>query len=206
MKNIISVGIIDYDDSSRLNIFESINVGSPFNEKVKVLFANKTFSFQSISDEISPDILLIDIQDQSQQILEQIKLSFPYADIVVLTNLYDLEVVRQSFRAGAVGYILKQTCMPLLVSALNITQSGGSYISPLISRSLIEQSSTSRKIEQMLTVRELQIAKGILNGLSYKMIAQQYALSLDTVRVYIKRVYRKLNINSKGELMAQLSL
>ncbi|ULT28169.1 helix-turn-helix transcriptional regulator [Sphingobacterium sp. E70] len=70
-------------------------------------------------------------------------------------------------------------------------------MSPSINRALIEQSFKSKKYEDLLTARELQIANGIIEGLSYKMIAQKYTISLDTVRIYIKRIYRKLQINSK---------
>jgi len=95
--------------------------------------------------------------------------------------------------------------MPYLINAIVITLNQGSFVSPTINRALIEQAFSPKKYEDMLTARELQIANGIVEGLSYKLIAQQYHISLDTVRIYIKRVYRKLNINSKGELIAQLS-
>ena len=54
-----------------------------------------------------------------------------------------------------------------------------------------------------LNDREKQVVKGIVNGLSYKLIAIEYHVSIDTVRKYIKSVYRKLQINSKGELIAK---
>ena len=76
-------------------------------------------------------------------------------------------------------------------------------MSPDICRSLVEQAYLRKKYEDVLTQREQQVARGIVEGMSYKMIAGQYNISLDTVRAYVKRVYRKLKINSKSELMAQ---
>ncbi|MNT70924.1 Oxygen regulatory protein NreC [compost metagenome] len=122
-----------------------------------------------------------------------------------MTQLADVKTVRRAFRNGAVSYVLKDTCLQYLFHAIIITLNHGSFVSPTINRALIEQAFSSKKYEDMLTARELQIANGIVEGLSYKLIAQQYHISLDTVRIYIKRVYRKLNINSKGELIAQLS-
>lgn len=154
---------------------------------------------------VAPDVLILDIENQEALILEHIKSTFPKTEIVILTNTCDVKTVRSCFRNGAVGYLLKQTCMRSLVEAIYITLNEGSFVSPGVNRALIEQSFKSKTSGDLLTARELQIANGILEGLSYKMIAQKYTISLDTVRIYIKRIYRKLQINSKGELIAQLT-
>jgi len=153
-----------------------------------------------------PDVLLLDIEHQDTLIMEKVKKLFPMSEVIILTNLTDVKIVRKCFRNGAVSYLLKGTCMQDLVHAILITLNQGSFISPTINRALINQAFSSKKYEDLLTARELQVANGIVEGLSYKLIAEEYKISLDTVRIYIKRVYRKLNINSKGELIAQLSM
>lgn len=153
-----------------------------------------------------PDVLLLDIEHQDTLIMEKVKKLFPMSEVIILTNLTDVKIVRKCFRNGAVSYLLKDTCMQDLVHAILITLNQGSFISPTINRALINQAFSSKKYEDLLTARELQVANGIVEGLSYKLIAEEYKISLDTVRIYIKRVYRKLNINSKGELIAQLSM
>jgi DNA-binding NarL/FixJ family response regulator len=73
-------------------------------------------------------------------------------------------------------------------------------MTPKIARRIIEFFKQPRNIMQELTVREKDIVNGILDGLSYKMIANKHDLAIDTVRMYVKKVYRKLSINSKSEL------
>lgn len=204
----IRLGIIDNDEKARSNIIEILksNDVDRANIPVEILFETDRSSLAVDFKLLSPDIVILDIEHQDVMAVEKLKQLFPKTEIIILTHLSDVKTVRKSFRNGAVSYLLKQTCMEYLNYAVMTTLSQGSYISPVINRALINQAFISKKYEDLLTVRELQIANGIMEGLSYKMIAEQYKISLDTVRIYIKRVYRKLNINSKGELIAQLSL
>jgi len=200
----ITVGIIDRDEGARLEtqriLYEENEVGA---HRIEVLFDIGSGRVDRAM--LAPDILIVDIENQEPLIVEHAKNTFPKAEIIILTEVADVRTVRNCFRYGAVSYLLKNTCLQSLTSAINITMNDGSFVSPSINRALIEQSFKSKKYEDLLTARELQIANGIIEGLSYKMIAQKYTISLDTVRIYIKRIYRKLQINSKGELIAQLT-
>jgi DNA-binding NarL/FixJ family response regulator len=73
-------------------------------------------------------------------------------------------------------------------------------MTPKIARMVISFFNNSRAVFEKLTSRENDVVKGILDGLSYKMIADRYNISIDTVRMNVKKVYRKLKINSKSEL------
>jgi len=200
----ITVGIIDRDEGARLEtqriLYEENEVGT---HRIEVLFDIGNGRVDRVM--LAPDILIVDIENQEPLIVEHAKNAFPKTEIIILTEVADVRTVRNCFRYGAVSYLLKKTCLESLMSAINITMNDGSFVSPSINRALIEQSFKSKKYEDLLTARELQIANGIIEGLSYKMIAQKYTISLDTVRIYIKRIYRKLQINSKGELIAQLT-
>jgi len=200
----ITVGIIDRDEGARLEtqriLYEENEVGA---HTIEVLFDIGNGRVDRAM--LAPDILIVDIENQEPLIVEHAKNAFPKTEIIILTEVADVRTVRNCFRYGAVSYLLKNTCLQSLTSAINITMNDGSFVSPSINRALIEQSFKSKKYEDLLTARELQIANGIIEGLSYKMIAQKYTISLDTVRIYIKRIYRKLQINSKGELIAQLT-
>jgi len=201
----ITVGIIDMDERERIETKENIskNDKSEPTIPIHVLFDQETL-VSSRRNQI-PDVMIIDIDHQDSLIVERVKSLFPRAEILVLTNNCDVKVVRSCFRQGAVGYMLKKTCLQSLKNAITMTLGNGSFISPSVNRALIEQAFSAKRSENLLTARELQIANGIIEGLSYKMIAQKYAISLDTVRIYIKRIYRKFQINSKGELIAQLT-
>lgn len=203
----VTIGIIDNDEHNRMHIKSMLheNAEAQSMPLIKVVFDLGTADAALEKRLPTPDIVLIDIEYQDESLIERTKNRFPDAEILVLTNAFDIRQVRSCFRHGAIGYILKQTCMPSLLDAIYITINEGSFISPSINRALIEQSFHSKRCENRLTARELQIANGIIEGLSYKMIAQKYTISLDTVRIYIKRIYRKMQINSKGELIAQLT-
>ncbi len=179
----ITVGIIDIDEKQRIQTKEYIsrNNKSESTIPIHVLFDQDTLA-SSRRNQI-PDVMIIDIDHQDSLIVERVKSLFPRAEIVVLTNNCDVKVVRSCFRQGAVGYMLKKTCLQSLKNAITMTLGNGSFISPSVNRALIEQAFSAKQSENLLTARELQIANGIIEGLSYKMIAQKYAISLDTVRI-----------------------
>lgn len=201
----ITVGIIDMDEQERTETKNIIlaKSNSESTIPIHILFDQDTLA-SSRRNQV-PDVMIVDIDHQDSLVVERVKSVFPRTEILVLTNNCDVKTVRSCFRQGAVGYILKETCLQSLKVAITMTLGNGSFISPFVNRALIEQAFSAKQSENLLTARELQIANGIIEGLSYKMIAQKYAISLDTVRIYIKRIYRKFQINSKGELIAQLT-
>jgi DNA-binding CsgD family transcriptional regulator len=73
-------------------------------------------------------------------------------------------------------------------------------MTPAVARKIVNYFQTSRKLIDRLTDREKEIAEGIIDGLSYKLIADRLFISIDTVRMHIKGINKKLQINSKGEL------
>lgn len=201
----ITVGIIDMDEQERTETKNIIlaKSNSESTIPIHILFDQDTLA-SSRRNQV-PDVMIVDIDHQDSLVVERVKSVFPRTEILVLTNNCDVKTVRSCFRQGAVGYILKETCLQSLKIAITMTLGNGSFISPFVNRALIEQAFSAKQSENLLTARELQIANGIIEGLSYKMIAQKYEISLDTVRIYIKRIYRKFQINSKGELIAQLT-
>ena len=77
---------------------------------------------------------------------------------------------------------------------------GGAYMTPLIARKVVDSFHEVKNQFEHLTKRELDVTNCILDGKSYKMIAADFDISIDTVRFFVKNIYRKLKINSKGEL------
>jgi DNA-binding CsgD family transcriptional regulator len=73
-------------------------------------------------------------------------------------------------------------------------------MTPKIARQVIAFFNQPKNISEQLTDREKDIVNGILDGLSYKLIADRYSIAIDTVRMNVKKIYRKLKINSKSEL------
>ena len=125
----------------------------------------------------------------------------PDVDIVMLTTFEEEEMIFKALCAGAVAYLSKRTPLVKIQEALFVIHRGGSYMSPTIARKVVSYFKPNKKAKSTLTDRQMQIVQGVVDGLSYKLIADKYMISIDTVRDHIKKIYRTLGINSKSELV-----
>jgi DNA-binding NarL/FixJ family response regulator len=156
-----------------------------------------------LENPIEADIFLLDIvmpEMNGLEMIERILKLYPKSAIIMNTIQDDSETIFKALQLGASGYIDKQSFETKFTEVFECIDNGGAYMTPKIARRVIEFFNNPRTIMQELTVREKDIVNGILDGLSYKMIASKHDLALDTVRMYVKKVYRKLSINSKSEL------
>lgn len=150
------------------------------------------------------DIVLLDIGLPGMSGLEgigPIKRLLSTADIIMLTTYEEEETIFKALCAGAVAYLSKRTPLSKIQEALFVIHRGGSYMSPSIARKVVAYFAPAQQEKASLTDRQLQIVQGVVDGLSYKLIADKYMISIDTVRDHIKKIYRALNINSKSELV-----
>lgn len=159
----------------------------------------------SISDlKHQPDIILLDINLLGISGIEGIPLllnELPDVDIVMLTTFEDNDKIFSALSAGACSYLSKNTPLVKILEAVEIVHKGGSYMSPSIARKIVNRFAPNRNKPQLLTARQMDIVNGIVAGKSYKMIADDLFVSIDTVRSHIKTIYKTLNINSKAELI-----
>ena len=143
--------------------------------------------------------------------LPLIRARLPEAQVVMLSVFADAERVFEALRAGAVGYLLKNTALPHLKESLLHVAAGGSPMSPGVARLVVQafQQAATRPAPaasalpaEPLTAREQEVVRGMEDGLSYQLIADRHFISLDTVRSHIRNVYRKLQVNSRQALLA----
>lgn len=157
----------------------------------------------------SPDIILLDLalpSGNSLQFIHKIKQLFPYARIVVLSGMDDPETAQTAIANGAQGFLLKSSSMEFIKDALEKTYQGGMPLSPAIVNHLINlktQHATPGQ-DHGLTKRELDLCNLIITGMSNKMMAATMNIAFFTVNQHLKHIYKKLNINSKAELIAYL--
>lgn len=154
---------------------------------------------------LSPEILLLDIQLPGMSGIAgipAIRERLPDVSIIMLTTFEESEKIYDALCAGACSYLSKQTSLVKLREAILTVSQGGSYMSPSVARKVIEHFLPKpKKKGAELTERQHEIVLGIVDGLSYKMIAARLGISIDTVRSHIMHIYRALSINSKGELI-----
>lgn len=156
-----------------------------------------------------PDVMLMDIQLPGMsgiKGIEIIKKNYPDVEIIMLTVYHDSHKIFDSLVAGASGYLLKHTSLPEIKESIENLVAGGAPMSPQIARKVIEhfnQPAPEKKPKSNLTPREQDIVNGLVDGLSYKLIADRYDISIDTVRAHIRNIYKKLHVNSKAEVIAK---
>ena len=142
--------------------------------------------------------------------VRSIKKEFPQVLILMQTVFEDDDRVFDSICAGASGYLLKNFLNTKLVDSIKELQYGGSPMSPSIARKVfnrMQQIPQLFKPEEVpdynLTPREKEVLGCIVDGLSYKMIADKLSISYETVRSHVKKIYEKLHVASLTEVVSK---
>lgn len=208
----MSLRIAVFDDNK--NIRESISLLLSTSPELEVVgsFAHVLDCVEDVKD-CKPDIILMDIEMPAMtgiEAVKAIKKEFPNIQVLIQTVFEDDDRVFDSICAGASGYILKNYLNTKLIESIQELQYGGSPMSPSIARKVMSKlqlhSSTIRPEkapDYRLTAREKEVLAFVVNGLSYKMIADQLNISYETVRSHIKKIYEKLHVASLTEAVAK---
>jgi len=158
-----------------------------------------------------PDVILMDIKlpgINGIKATKIIKKMFPNITILILTIFEDEERILDSIRAGADGYILKNTKPGQLAEQIKSAYNGGSPISPFVARRILseiqkEKKDTLKK-DYNLTRREKEILKDIVDGYTYRQIAEKHFIAGSTAKKHILHIYQKLNVTSKAEFVKKV--
>lgn len=128
----------------------------------------------------------------------------PDAHILIATDVSEENTVMQSVEAGADGYILVTDDAPRIADSLKVMAAGGSPVSPLIARSVLRalhsrNTAAPAPASDILSRRELDIMGLLAKGLTLTAIAEILSISEHTVSTHVKKIYKKLNVHSRGE-------
>src|SRR4030042_1833062 len=163
-----------------------------------------------LAKKLNPDVVLIDIAMKNLNGLEatrEIKRLFPSVKILVLTMHDNEEWIFQILKAGASGYLIKDSAMTDLISAIKVIRQGDSYLSPSISRKVIEEYIRRAELgekgfsDEVLSSREREILQLIAEGHSIPQIASLLCISKKTVEAHKTHIMEKLNIHDKVGLV-----
>lgn len=155
-----------------------------------------------------PDVVMMDIGLPNISGIEgvrTVKENLDNIQILMFTVFEDDEKIFEAIKAGASGYLLKKSSPEEIVEAVKSLYIGGAPMSASIARKVIEsfQHHSANKNNYQLTTRETEILNSLIDGLSYKKLAEKYFISISTVRTHIGHIYEKLHVNSKAQAVAK---
>jgi len=200
----INAAIVEDDIYIRNSVVEFLQMQPEFNHVAE--FGSVEAFMKSNT---APDVLLLDIELPGITGLEgafRIKQKYPSVNILMLTVYEDKERIFKALQAGATGYLLKNTPLLKIKTALLEALDGGAPMSPLVAKKVIayfsgKQLPAESSEHEQLTTREREVSQLLITGETYKQIAWKLNISPDTVRQHIKNIYRKLQINSRVQLI-----
>ncbi|WP_317127183.1 response regulator transcription factor [Brumimicrobium glaciale] len=177
--------------------------------KLKFIAQNGTELIKMLGDDLNVDVILMDIQMPQMDGIEAteiVRSKYPQIKIVMLTVFDDDENIYNAIKAGANGYLLKDTDPETLFNGLKEVLNGGASMNPSIAlkalnllRNPIQNQSESDTEEIILTKREKEVLEQIAKGLNHHQIAENLVISSSTVRKHIENVYKKMQVHNKVE-------
>lgn len=200
--------LLIYEDNPQLR--EGLTMLINGSDGFEVLSAFKNCN--NVEDEVrafKPDVILMDIDMPGINGIEGLKKIREIdtdVKILMLTVFDDNKNVFDAISNGANGYVLKKTPPARLLEYIQEAQTGGAPMTSSIATQVLKMFSSlnNEKGEDYdLSDREKQVLQLLVNGYSYKMIASEMFIAIDTVRSHIKKIYEKLHVNSKSEAVAK---
>lgn len=203
----IHIAIVDDKQPNRVSLSEKLV--SVKDVTVLFLAANgEDFLEQMKQQKQLPDVVLMDIDMPVMNGIEAVNIGselYLNTKFVMLTVFDDDDKIFEAIKAGAIGYLLKDENIDRIVSAIHeIVEYGGSPMSPRIARKALQlliegKTAKQQKEETVLSGREMEILKALVEGLDYKGVADKLFISPHTVRTHITKIYQKLHVSSKTQ-------
>jgi DNA-binding NarL/FixJ family response regulator len=202
----ITVSIIDDNVSLRESITTFINGSTGF--RCVSACGSAAAALEHLPAD-KPDVVLMDINMPGMDGIEcvrRLKGLMPEVQIVMLTVYEDTDKIFKALAAGATGYLLKRVSPVKLLEAITDVHAGGSAMSSSIARKVVASFQKAAPVTEPgvhLSPREQSVLECMAKGLTYKQIAAQLGISIETIRTHLKRVYQKLHVQSRTEAVAK---
>jgi DNA-binding NarL/FixJ family response regulator len=207
MNDTIHIAIVDDKQPNRVSLSEKLSSISGIS--ILFLAANgEDFLEQMKTNTTKPNVVLMDIDMPVMNGIDAVHIGselYPQSKFVMLTVFDDDDKIFEAIKAGAIGYLLKDENIDRIVDAIKqIMEFGGSPMSPRIARKALQllmnaKIETTHKEDSVLSAREMDILKGLVEGLDYRGLADKLFISPHTVRTHITKIYQKLHVSSKTQ-------
>ena len=204
----MAVKILIYDDNEALRLsMEALITEQPDFELSAAMPNAETVTTDL--KELKPDVILMDIDMpvvSGVQAVKNIRRVNKHIPIIMLTVFDDNENIFNAICAGASGYILKRYATEEIPGAIRDVLTGGAPMTGSVARKvlmMVPQAKNEEQEKSDLSKKEIDILQLLVNGYSYKMIAAELKISIDTVRFHIKKIYDKLHVHSATEAVSK---
>ncbi len=164
----------------------------------------------SLLPNLKPDVVLMDINLPGMtgvEAVRKLKPLLPQTQYVMLTVYEDADHIFNALAAGATGYLLKQTPRAELFAALEDVHRGGSPMTSNIARKVVQSFrqplAGTVPTGEDLSAREQEVLELLARGYLYKEIAERLNIGMPTVNTYVRRIYEKLQVRSRGQAVAK---
>ena len=159
-----------------------------------------------VIDNIIVDVILLDISMPGKngiQTLKEIKKKAPTLKVLMLSMHAEEQYAMRAIKAGASGYLTKDSAPDKLVTAIRKIKQGRKHISPEVAELLVTDiyHEEDKDLHSLLSDREFEILKYIIKGVSLKKIALNLSISDKTVSTYRSRLLKKLNLTNTADLI-----
>ncbi len=199
-----SVIIYDDDEILRQSISSLLNLEEDF-----LVLATKSNPVHVLKDieAYMPDVILMDIEMPAMSGVEAVKIirtKYSNLPILMLTSFDDNDNIYNALCAGANGYLLKKTEPENIAIGIKDVLNGGAPMTSSIAKKVLQLfvHKPIKENKENLTKREIELLSLMVKGKSYKMIASDLLLSVETVRSHIKNIYKKLQVNNATSAVA----
>ena len=202
----IVVSIVEDDPQARKILAGWVNRGDGF--RLAGEWGDAESALRGLPQK-KPDVVLMDINlpgISGVEAVKRLKPELPTTQFVMLTVYEDADHIYSALAAGATGYLLKQTPREELLGALEEVHRGGSPMTSNIARKVVQSFSPSSAPVadgEGLSPREQEVLELLARGYLYKEIADRLNISVPTVNTYVRRIYEKLHVRSRGQAVAK---
>jgi DNA-binding NarL/FixJ family response regulator len=196
----ITVSIVEDNRGTRESLEDLLNGDS------HIKYLDSYISGEAAVAEVpkkKPDVLLVDINLPGMsgiECVQQLKEKVPALQFLMLTAYEESDLIFNSLRAGASGYLLKKTLSTELIPAIEQVRAGGAPMSMQIARKVVDHFHKIRQPSsdvEKLSPREQEILALLANGSLYKEISDNLGIALNTVKVHVRHIYEKLHVQSR---------